>query len=235
MRHAARDAADLFERPVLVVQALHRQQRAADGADLLLDRPLPERRMQPDAVPAPERRIGVVVVARQAFAQVGRRVGLAGLFDLFRGDAHDGLRAQHLPDAGAGEVALTDVHAVVTFASWVEEGGTRRRRFDQLSLERDVIIFMPLHWVVVHPITESSPLRGLTAESLLASDPEIVCLITADDETFAQTVHARTSYDRSEVVWGARFRDMYLADVDHVAIDLSRLHQFEPVEPPPTL
>jgi inward rectifier potassium channel len=130
---------------------------------------------------------------------------------------------------------LTDVHAVVTFASWVDEGGTRRRRFSQLSLERDVIIFMPLHWVVVHPITETSPLRGLTAESLLASDPEIVCLITADDETFAQTVHARTSYDRSEIVWGARFRDMYLADSDKVAIDLTRLHDTEPVPPPTSL
>jgi inward rectifier potassium channel len=130
---------------------------------------------------------------------------------------------------------LTDVHAVVTFAQWVDENGTRRRRFDQLALERDMIIFMPLHWVVVHPITEDSPLKGLTVESLAASDPEIVCLITADDETFAQTVHARTSYDRSEMVWGGRFRDMYLADRDRVAIDLGRLHDIEPVPPPEQL
>ena len=130
---------------------------------------------------------------------------------------------------------LTDVHAVVSFARWVDENGTRRRRFDQLALERDFIIFMPLHWVVVHPIAESSPLRGLTAESLARVDPEFVCLITADDETFAQTVHAKTSYDRGDIVWGARFRDMYLPDTDRVAIDLSRLHDFEPVNPPAAL
>ena len=104
---------------------------------------------------------------------------------------------------------LTDVHAVVSLARWVDENGARRRRFDQLALERDAIIFMPLHWVVVHPITDESPLRGLTPESLAASDPEIVCLISADDETFAQTVHAKTSYDKADIVWGARFRDMY--------------------------
>jgi len=127
---------------------------------------------------------------------------------------------------------LTDVHAVVTFAQWVEEDGRRRRRFDQLTLEREVIIFMPLHWVVVHPITDASPLRGLTKDGLAAADPEIVCLITADDETFAQTVHARTSYDAREIVWGGRFRDMYLADSDRVAIDLGRLHDIEPVAPP---
>jgi len=130
---------------------------------------------------------------------------------------------------------LTDVHAVVTFAQWADENGMRRRRFDQLALERDVIIFMPLHWVVVHPIAEGSPFKGLTAESLAASDPEIVCLITADDETFAQTVHARTSYDSHEIVWGGRFRDMYLADSDKVAIDLTRLHDIEPVPPPASL
>ncbi|HUR35883.1 MAG TPA: ion channel [Vicinamibacterales bacterium] len=127
---------------------------------------------------------------------------------------------------------LTDVHAVVSFARWADEAGTRRRRFDQLPLERSFIIFMPLHWVVVHPITPNSPLRGLTQEQLAGSDPEVVCLITAHDETFAQTVHAKTSYDKADIRWGARFRDMYLADADHVAIDVRRLHDVEPVEPP---
>lgn len=127
---------------------------------------------------------------------------------------------------------LTDVHAIVSFAQWTGEGSTRRRRFDQLALERDFIIFMPLHWVVVHPITESSPLRGLTQDALSAADPEVVCLITADDETFAQTVHARTSYDKGDIVWGGRFRDMYLTDADRVTIDLGRLDDVEPVAPP---
>ena len=130
---------------------------------------------------------------------------------------------------------LTDVHATVSLARWTELNGQRRRRFDQLSLERDFIIFMPLHWVVVHPITQTSPLQGLTPESLAAADPEIVCLISAADETFAQTVHAKTSYDKTDIVWGARFRDMYLPHAEKVAIDLTRLHDFEPVAPPDSL
>lgn len=127
---------------------------------------------------------------------------------------------------------LTDVRAVVSLARWAGEGHRRTRRFDVLSLERNSILFMPLHWVIVHPITAASPLYGLSSETLAASDPEIVCLISADDETFAQTVHAKTSYDKGDIVWGARFSDMYLADVDHVAIDLSRLHDFERVDAP---
>jgi inward rectifier potassium channel len=130
---------------------------------------------------------------------------------------------------------LTDVHAVVSFARWEDSGGVRVRRFDQLRLEREFIIFMPLHWVIVHPIDAASPFHGYTTESLGASDPEIVCLVTGHDETFAQTVHAKTSYDKTDITWGARFRDMYLADVDHVAIDMSRLHQFDMVDAPAVL
>jgi inward rectifier potassium channel len=127
---------------------------------------------------------------------------------------------------------LTDVRAVVSLARWIDDRGRRKRRFDQLALERQSIVFMPLHWVIVHPIDDASPLRGMTPESLAACDPEVVCLISAADETFAQTVHAKTSYDKTDIVWGARFRDMYLADADHVAIDLTRLHDLEPVAPP---
>jgi inward rectifier potassium channel len=131
---------------------------------------------------------------------------------------------------------LTDVHAVVSLARWViGANGARQRRFDLLPLERPSIIFMPLHWVIVHPIVDRSPFRGLSSDALAACDPEIVCLISADDETFAQRVHAKTSYDKDDIVWGARFRDMYLADTDHIAIDLQRLHDIERVDAPGTV
>jgi len=127
---------------------------------------------------------------------------------------------------------LTDVHAVVSLSRWVTVSGQSQRRFDLLALERRSIIFMPLHWVIVHPIGDSSPLRGITREDFAASDPEVVCLISGHDETFAQTVHARISYDKSEIIWGARFRDIYTSDVDHVAVDLTRLSDYDQIDSP---
>ena len=130
---------------------------------------------------------------------------------------------------------LTDVHAVVSFARWVDEHGVRRRRFDQLAARARL---HHLHAAALgdRPPDHATAARsGLSPESLAAADPEIVCLISADDETFAQTVHAKTSYDKSDIVWGARFRDMYLADTDRVAIDLTRLDHFERVDPPPAV
>lgn len=94
---------------------------------------------------------------------------------------------------------------------------------------------MPLHWVIVHPIGPDSPLRGLSREALIEAEPELVCLVSGHDETFAQTVHAKTSYDTKEIVWGGRFTDMYISNVDHVAIDLSRLHHYDEVVPPDIL
>lgn len=130
---------------------------------------------------------------------------------------------------------LSAVRAVVSVARWEEDAGGRRRRFDQLLLERDGIAFMPLHWVIVHPISSTSPLRGLTADQFSACEPEVVCLVSADDETFAQTVHAKTSYDKADIVWGARFKDMYVADTDRASIDLSRLDEFDTLPGPASL
>ncbi len=93
-------------------------------------------------------------------------------------------------------------------------------------------MFLPLHWVVVHPIDEHSPLHGVAEEDLVASDAEFLVLLTMTEETFSQEIHARSSYKFQEVVWGARFGDMFLRDTldpELLSIDLGRLHQIEMV------
>jgi inward rectifier potassium channel len=124
---------------------------------------------------------------------------------------------------------LTDVQATVTFSRLEGEGGERTRRFHELSLDRRRVLFMPLHWVVVHPIDAASPLRGLTREDFQRCDSEVMILLTAMDETFFQTVHVRSSYKPNEIAWGYRFADMFLRAADGVTgIDLRKLHDIEP-------
>ena len=56
---------------------------------------------------------------------------------------------------------LTDVHAVVSFARWVIDRTARAAAASTSSRSSATsIIFMPLHWVIVHPIGANSPLRG---------------------------------------------------------------------------
>src|SRR6185437_11115002 len=101
---------------------------------------------------------------------------------------------------------------------------------DELRLERSRVTFFPLSWTVVHPIDEASPLHGVTHEELTAKDAEFMILITGIDETFSQTVHARSSYKPDEIVYGHKFVSVYnpVDAAGMVSIDVRRLSDTEP-------
>ena len=87
-----------------------------------------------------------------------------------------------------------------------------------------MVILFPLHWVIVHPIDESSPLFGLTREDFDATDPELLVLLNAIDEATSQPVHVRSSYKYSEVLWNVNFADIFLHSRQmRIGIDLRRL------------
>jgi len=106
------------------------------------------------------------------------------------------------------------------------------REFLPLKLERDRVVFFPLSWTIVHPIDDSSPLRGCAATELREMDAELLILLNGFDETFSQTVHTRSSYKVDEVVWGAKFTSMFnpLDDDGIISIDIRKLHEIERTE-----
>jgi inward rectifier potassium channel len=125
---------------------------------------------------------------------------------------------------------LIELDVKVLFSRIQERAGSRVRVYDQLKLERTHVVFFPLAWTVVHPIDESSPLFGITQADLDACESEFLILLSAIDETFAQTVHARTSYKPEEIIVGARFVNIYNprgADGSE-SIDIARLSETEP-------
>jgi inward rectifier potassium channel len=107
------------------------------------------------------------------------------------------------------------------------------RRYDQLKLERTRVVFFPLSWTVVHPIDEASPLWGLTHGELVARDAEFLILLSGIDETFAQLVHARSSYKPAEIVFGAKFTNIYrpVSRDGTISIDISQLSAIEEALP----
>jgi inward rectifier potassium channel len=90
--------------------------------------------------------------------------------------------------------------------------GNLKRRFEPLKLERDKIYFLALTWTIVHPLDETSPLFGKTAEDLERLQAEFVILIKAFDDTFSQAVHARYSYRYDELTWQAKFQPAFEID-----------------------
>lgn len=125
---------------------------------------------------------------------------------------------------------LTEVSAIVSVSRVESSPAGPVRRFHELRLDRPKVVFLPLHWVVVHPIDERSPLHGVDEAAFLASQAEVLILLSGMDETFSQVVHVRTSYRAEEVVWNARFADMFLrTDEGLVGVDMRRLHEIEPL------
>jgi inward rectifier potassium channel len=116
--------------------------------------------------------------------------------------------------------------------SWLKPGA-RIREFQPLRLEREKVVFFPLAWTVVHPIDFDSPLYRISPEQLAEWDAEFLILLTGIDETFAQTVHTRSSYKADEVVWGASFVNIFNPPrAGRVSIDIGRLHEIRSAELP---
>jgi inward rectifier potassium channel len=138
-----------------------------------------------------------------------------------------GITAFEFRIANARKNQILDMQAKVLL-SRLEDGV---RRFHTLELERQSVVFFPLSWTIVHPISEGSPLSGETQESLRASDAEFLVLLTGTDETFAQSVHARSSYKFDEIAWNARFTNILKLprDGQSVGIDVGHIHEIEPV------
>jgi inward rectifier potassium channel len=145
---------------------------------------------------------------------------------------YQGITAFEFRIMNARNNQIIELGARVLFSRFEDGGGNRVRKYYELSLERARVVFFPLAWTIVHPIDEKSPMYGLTREELLATDTEFLILLTGIDETFSQTVHARSSYRADEVVWGAKFANLYIYDDDgHIlGVDIERFHRFERAE-----
>lgn len=125
---------------------------------------------------------------------------------------------------------LVDMSAKVLLTRRRQGGGLAEREFLALELERDRVVFFPLSWTIVHPINEQSPLWNVSEAEFQASDPEILILLYGFDETFSQTVHARSSYREAEILWNARFKSMFQPADEHgvISVDIRLLNELNP-------
>ena len=133
--------------------------------------------------------------------------------------------------ANARSSQLIEVQIQVILTKLERVGGLTVRKFYDLDLERHRVVFFALSWTVVHPIDLNSPMRGLTHKDLVDSDAEFLVLLIGTDETISQTVHSRSSYKADEIVWGAKFANMFLRTESEgiIGMNLSRIHDIEMV------
>ena len=123
---------------------------------------------------------------------------------------------------------LVEVEAVLIMSRVEKENGKDVRKFNTLNLELDRISILSMTWTIVHPIDENSPLHNMKPEDLEKKHVEWIVMMKAFEETFSQTVHARSSYRHSELVYGAKFNAISEPGPGgSVVVELDRISEFE--------
>jgi inward rectifier potassium channel len=109
------------------------------------------------------------------------------------------------------------------------EGHMHRRLID-LKLHRSDSAMFAITWTVFHTIDEASPFFGATSESLIKEQFGLVCTLVGLDETLAQTVHARHSWDANKILYDRRFVDVLVDNEDGTRVmDLGKFHDTIPM------
>lgn len=108
-------------------------------------------------------------------------------------------------------------------------------RFHNLSLQLDRVIVFPVALTLRHIIDENSPLHGVTLEELERTNTRFMASIVCVDKVLHAAVQSDYGYRWQQVRFGERFCEMYMDQEDGpMMVDYARLHDTEPVPPPPT-
>ncbi len=173
--------------------------------------------------------MGFALVTGMLFARFSRPTAKIMFSNIAVITAYRGITAFEFRIANQRSNEIVELEAKVLFSRIEFAEGRKVRKFYDLNLERRKVTFFPLSWTIVHPIDESSPLKGVADQDLRDSDAEFLVLLTGIDETFSQTVHARSSYKPHEILWGPRFSDIFRRPEKGgpLTVDVGRIHQTE--------
>ncbi|MEA5489799.1 MULTISPECIES: ion channel [Pseudanabaena] len=104
--------------------------------------------------------------------------------------------------------------------------GQMMRRLHELKLTRDHSPVFLLSWTVMHTINESSPLYGLSMETMERLHAQILVSLTGVDETIEGTIHARHIYAARNILFDRRFVDVISMGNDgHRYLDYTHFHE----------
>jgi inward rectifier potassium channel len=144
---------------------------------------------------------------------------------------HDGAPTLMVRVANARNNFISDASAKL----WVVRSrdsteGRRMTGFQQMRLERSDNPVFALSWTLLHVIDEASPLAGMSAEAIAASDMNFAVTISGLDETSAQIVHARRPYAAADLRHMHEFVDIIRIDEDGLRhIDYAKIHDTRPI------
>jgi inward rectifier potassium channel len=113
----------------------------------------------------------------------------------------------------------------------ISSDGLQMRRLRDLELVRRQTSIFSLSWTIMHRIDETSPLFGMTDETLRHTSSELVVILDGIDETYSQPIYARHSFVADEIRWQHRFVDILARDSkNRIVVDYRRFHDTYPID-----
>ena len=111
--------------------------------------------------------------------------------------------------------------------------GDFMRRFHDVPLVRSHTPIFSLSWTAMHQILPGGLLDGDTVDSLKRDRAEIIVTLTGLDETLAQTIHARHTFQAEDIRWDYCFADILLTTTEgRRIIDFNQFHSIHPISKP---
>jgi inward rectifier potassium channel len=167
--------------------------------------------------------LGLAVATGLLFGRVSRPSARIGFSETVVIAPYQDITALEFRIVNRRSNILVDTEARILLMTVDRGNGEPIRKFEFLKLERESVLFLATPWTVVHPIDSESPLFGKTAEDLARLQAEVLILIKAFDDTFAQSVQQRYSYRHDEFVWGRRFAPSFFIDKEgDLVIELNK-------------
>jgi inward rectifier potassium channel len=148
---------------------------------------------------------------------------------------HDGKRSLLFRIANERTTAIVEatVRAYLIADEKLANGESMRRVYD-LPLLRSTSPVFALSFLVVHPITDGSPLAGRTPEKLREQSANVIVTFTGIDDRLAASVHSRYVYTWEDIEFERRFADLFKNDpaTGQRYIDMQPFHDTEALREP---
>jgi inward rectifier potassium channel len=107
----------------------------------------------------------------------------------------------------------------------VSKEGQPIRRFNELPLLKNEHPALALSWTLYHVLDEASTIYNLDADDMKAAGVALVVVVSGYDVVAAQTIHARKTYDYTDIRFGQRYADILENLNDgRIRIDYGKFH-----------
>jgi inward rectifier potassium channel len=144
---------------------------------------------------------------------------------------HNGTPTLMVRIANARNNFITDANAKLWIIRRATSGeGRVSIGFQPMRLERSENPVFALSWTLFHVIDADSPLHGMSAADIAASDMNFSVTISGLDEASSQIVHDRKRYAAEDLRVGHEFVDIIRVDDEGLRhVDYAKFHDTRPV------